>query len=123
MTPEALPDPVEIALEVTDLLEGLGVRYLVGGSLASSVHGEPRSTNDIDILADLREQHVSPFVEAVRPDYYDPRLTSGSRHRPRPQSSSNQGFSSGQGGAEHPPRTFNRHGGSRQDPAETVRWV
>ncbi len=33
-----------------DALEKLGVPYQVGGSLASSVHGVPRSSLDIDIL-------------------------------------------------------------------------
>jgi hypothetical protein len=68
--PVELPDPLEVAASITAVLEGLGVRYLIGGSLASSVHGEPRSTNDVDILADFRAEHVEPFVEAIRGDYY-----------------------------------------------------
>lgn len=34
-------------------LEELGIAYMIGGSLASSAYGEPRLTNDIDIVADL----------------------------------------------------------------------
>jgi hypothetical protein len=34
------------------------------------VHGEPRTTNDVDIVADLRAEHVEALVAAVRPDYY-----------------------------------------------------
>lgn len=70
MTPDGLPDPVAVALHFTAVLETLDVRHLVGGSLASSIHGEPRSTNDIDILADFRDEHVSPFIEAVEADYH-----------------------------------------------------
>ncbi len=70
MGPESLPDPGAVAIEFTGILERLGIRYLVGGSLASSIHGEPRSTNDIDVVADLRMEHVTPFVEAVERDYY-----------------------------------------------------
>lgn len=70
MAPESTPDPIAVAVAFTDILERLGVRYLVGGSLASSVHGEPRTTNDIDIVADLRPHHVGPFVEALKEDYY-----------------------------------------------------
>lgn len=70
MTPDGLPDPVAVAVHFTAILEDLGIRHLVGGSLASSIHGEPRSTNDIDILADFREEHVSPFIEAVEADYH-----------------------------------------------------
>lgn len=70
MGPIELPDPLEVAASITSVLEGLGVRYLIGGSLASSVHGEPRSTNDVDILVDFHTEHVEPFVKAIRGDYY-----------------------------------------------------
>lgn len=70
MGPESLPDPIAVAIQITGVLDRLGIRYLVGGSLASSVHGEPRSTNDIDLVVDFREEHIEAFVEAVRPDYY-----------------------------------------------------
>lgn len=70
MAPDTLPDPIAVAVHFTAVLEDLGIRHLVGGSLASSIHGEPRSTNDIDILADFRDEHVAPFVEAVEEEYY-----------------------------------------------------
>jgi hypothetical protein len=70
MTPDSLPDPIEIAVEFAELLERLGIRYLVGGSLASSVHGEPRSTNDVDVVADFSQADVAPFLKALGPGYY-----------------------------------------------------
>lgn len=70
MTPEALPDPIAIAVRFTGILEDLDVDYLVGGSLASSVHGEPRSTNDIDIVADLSIRDIDALVEALGADFY-----------------------------------------------------
>lgn len=70
MGPVELPDPIEVAASITRTLEALGVRYLIGGSLASSVHGEPRSTNDVDLLVDFSAEHIQPFVEAIRADYY-----------------------------------------------------
>jgi hypothetical protein len=39
-----IPEPIAVALLVADALEALGLRYTVGGSLASSMSGEPRST-------------------------------------------------------------------------------
>lgn len=39
------------------------------GSLASSVHGDPRSTNDADIVADLRPAHAAPLVAELAPHY------------------------------------------------------
>jgi hypothetical protein len=41
-------DPLHFALVVADVLERCGLRYLVGGSLASSVSGEPRFTLDVN---------------------------------------------------------------------------
>jgi len=70
MGPAALPDPIEVAASITAVLDGLGIRYLIGGSLASSVHGEPRSTNDVDILAAFHAAHIEPFIEAIRGEYY-----------------------------------------------------
>ena len=57
-------------LEVAQALETLGVSYLVGGSLASSLHGIPRSTQDADLVADLRLEHVPPLIAALAPAFY-----------------------------------------------------
>lgn len=37
------PDPVELALIVARVFERLGIRYCIGGSVASSVYGEVRT--------------------------------------------------------------------------------
>jgi hypothetical protein len=63
-------DPVAIALDVGARLDRLGVVWLVGGSLASSVHGEPRATQDVDIVAALQAGHVKSLVKALGGDYY-----------------------------------------------------
>jgi hypothetical protein len=52
------------------VLDRLGIPYMVGGSLASSIHSIPRSTNDIDIVADLRPALVGQFVAELRDDFY-----------------------------------------------------
>jgi hypothetical protein len=70
VTPEALPDPLAVALAFTAVLDRLGIPYVIGGSFASSVHGEPRSTNDIDVVADLRIDLIARFVAELGPDYY-----------------------------------------------------
>lgn len=63
-------EAVEACLEVIKPLEELGVDYFVGGSLATSAHGIPRSTNDADLVADLRLAHVIPFVAALEGRFY-----------------------------------------------------
>ena len=62
---------IETALgPVADALKRLGVRYAVGGSVATLVHGEFRATNDVDIVADLRPEHAAALVAALADSYY-----------------------------------------------------
>lgn len=63
-------DALRICIEIARVFEKLRVPYLVGGSIASSLHGDPRSTQDADLVADLREKHVGPFVAALADRYY-----------------------------------------------------
>lgn len=63
-------DALRICIEIARVFEKLRVPYLVGGSIASSLHGDPRSTQDADLVADLREEHVGPFVAALADRYY-----------------------------------------------------
>ena len=51
--------------KVAEVLDALGVRYAVGGSLASSVVGEPRSTIDADLVVELLAEHVDSFIEQL----------------------------------------------------------
>ena len=43
-------DAIDVALAVARAIESVGGQYFVGGSLASSLQGEPRATNDIDVV-------------------------------------------------------------------------
>jgi hypothetical protein len=70
MAPDEPPDPVAIALGFAAVFEAAGIGYFAVGSLASSIHGEPRSTNDVDFVAELRQEHVAPLVAALAGDYY-----------------------------------------------------
>ena len=64
-------DEVNAALTpVLAALDALDIRYYIGGSLASSLWGEARSTNDADIVAALRPEHVDPLYALLRPQYY-----------------------------------------------------
>ncbi len=66
----ATDSALEVALLVAETFEKLGVDYLVGGSLASSLHGEPRSTQDVDFVADLRREHVPRWIALLGEDFY-----------------------------------------------------
>jgi hypothetical protein len=65
-----LPEPIAVTITVTATLEKLGVRYLIGGSLASTVHGMVRTTQDSDIVAEMRPEHVESFVRALENEFY-----------------------------------------------------
>jgi hypothetical protein len=51
-------------------LEGAGIRYAVGGSWASTAFGEPRFTNDADIIADFSEQSLDRFLACLPKTFY-----------------------------------------------------
>ena len=65
-----LGEPGRIAALVAGQLKRENVPYAVVGSLASSVHGVPRSTRDVDIVASLRKADINTFVEALGEDFY-----------------------------------------------------
>jgi hypothetical protein len=59
------------ALEpVVRTLEKLSIRYRVGGSVASSALGVPRSTLDVDVACEMRAEDVSSFVASLAGAYY-----------------------------------------------------
>jgi hypothetical protein len=62
--------PLSVLSQVAAILEQLGIRYVLVGSFASSIHGMYRSTADIDIVADIKTEHVRPLSEALRDDFY-----------------------------------------------------
>lgn len=66
----APPDPIHVALLVADALDACSIRYAVGGSVASSISGEPRSTLDVDVVVAMRDQDVDPFVNALGSGFY-----------------------------------------------------
>jgi len=65
-----LSEPIAVTLLVTDALETLGVPYVIGGSLASAVHGVVRATMDADLVADLRPEHAEPLALALGDAFY-----------------------------------------------------
>ena len=66
----APPDPIAVALLVADALEALGIKYTIGGSLASSMSGEPRSTLDVDMVVAIGAVDVPPLADALQGSFY-----------------------------------------------------
>jgi len=58
------------ALIVTDILESLNIEYHIGGSVASGIWGEMRYTQDIDLVADIKESQIDLLSNAFSPRFY-----------------------------------------------------
>ncbi len=70
-----LPASLAIVLDVIDLLENLNIRYHLGGSFASAIHGVPRQTMDADIVVDLDAARVALLVAGLKSEFYvDPEV-------------------------------------------------
>lgn len=57
-------DPIALAHKVVSLLESLSIAYYIGGSVASSLLGENRYTEDIDLIIELSKIKAQPLLEA-----------------------------------------------------------
>jgi hypothetical protein len=66
------PDLLAALGPVLQVLGDLGVRYFVGGSIASSAHGVARASVDGDVVAELGPTHIAPIVAALQDTYYVP---------------------------------------------------
>lgn len=60
---------LDVALRVARALKEVNARYFVGGSLASSIDGEPRATNNIDFVIDIPTGKLRKFVESLGSDF------------------------------------------------------
>jgi len=67
-----MPEPDLIELFVRPL-NSEGIRYLVSGSVASMLYGEPRVTHDVDLVVFLRLEQISRLPQIYpSPEFYVP---------------------------------------------------
>ena len=55
---------------LVDALTALEVPFFVGGSVAASIHGLPRATLDVDLIAALNPAHIAPLVTRLSEEFY-----------------------------------------------------
>ena len=60
----------ELLAGIGERLEAAGIPYMVTGSVASSFHGEPRATRDIDIVVDPTASTLDAFIASLTPDQF-----------------------------------------------------
>jgi hypothetical protein len=68
--PSTMSDWLLAPLRVITVLESLDVPYVIGGSVATMVHGIPRLTNDTDLIVRFKVEHIEPFVGALKDEFY-----------------------------------------------------
>jgi hypothetical protein len=64
------PDILAALEKAVEAFDRMGIEYIIGGSVASSVYGMARATLDIDLEAKVLVRHVDPMVEALKNEYY-----------------------------------------------------
>lgn len=65
-----LSEPIQVTLQVVSAFNRLEIPYLIGGSLASAVHGIVRATMDADLVADIKPEQVLPLVALLEGEFY-----------------------------------------------------
>lgn len=65
-----LPEPISVTILVTKVFEELNIPYLIGGSVASTIYGIVRMTQDVDIIAEIKLDKVPTFIAALKTEFY-----------------------------------------------------
>jgi len=56
--------------KIIEKLNEQNIPYMLSGSISSSLHGQPRATNDADIIIAPAEKQLIAFVKSLGGDYY-----------------------------------------------------
>lgn len=65
-----IADPIELAQKIVSILLPLNIPYVVGGSVASSLLGENRSTQDLDLVIDLEARIAPQLIDVMSGEFY-----------------------------------------------------
>jgi hypothetical protein len=65
-----MESPLQLLAQLARTLDRCRIEYVVVGSWASSTRGMYRTTNDIDILAEINPSQVKPLVTRLEKDFY-----------------------------------------------------
>jgi hypothetical protein len=63
-------EQVDVLRDAAQRLDRLALPWMLVGSYASGYYGEPRFTNDVDVVIAYREQDIPAIVAAFEDDYY-----------------------------------------------------
>lgn len=60
-----MADQLDVLKLIAARLDGLGIQYMLTGSVAAGWYGQPRTTRDIDLVAVLYAPHAAKLVEGL----------------------------------------------------------
>jgi len=63
-------EALQVTLLVTNILDELNIPYVIGGSMASIIHGMLRTTMDVDIVADIQQEQAQDFLAGLKNAFY-----------------------------------------------------
>ncbi|MBI4907022.1 MAG: hypothetical protein HY820_25575 [Acidobacteria bacterium] len=70
-----ITSPKQALEQLLAVLDQLEIAYAIGGSTASSVHGEPRTTFDIDVIARIDQRKLKDLLELTAETFYSDETT------------------------------------------------
>ena len=65
-----MQNELDIVRDVSQRLDGVGIGYMLTGSMAMNYYAQPRMTRDIDVVVALRPLDAERVVKLFSPDYY-----------------------------------------------------
>ena len=65
-----LTEPILVTLQVVEALERLKLSYIIGGSLATAVHGVARATMDVDLLVEIEAEQVATLAHQLGDEFF-----------------------------------------------------
>jgi len=63
-------EPILVVAKLARVFDSLGISYVVGGSLASSAYGTPRSTLDVDVIADISLSQTASVAQSLTKEFH-----------------------------------------------------
>ena len=65
-----LSEPLRVVATIAGAFDSLGIAYVIGGSVASSLYGVPRATQDVDLVADIRASQIDALTGMLADEFY-----------------------------------------------------
>jgi hypothetical protein len=61
---------LQLLEKICQILESLGIPYMLSGSVAMNFYTDPRTTRDIDLIVELQNKDVPAFIQLLNHEFY-----------------------------------------------------